>query len=594
MNDPQPEETPAKSAEPNPVAEPALTDSTTDTQPLPARPQAWQLLTAFHSSGPRGPGALRAALALTLPGAIALLLGFESAMLLIAAGGFTVIYGEGHPYRARWKVMLTAGILIALSSTGGAFVGDYMWGAMNAGGTHWWLLLSAFYTIALSTVGTYVQNALRLSPPGSFFIVMVGGGSTMVAQLGLAPIDVGLWALVGVASGLAIGMFPALFRPRQPQEQAVNTLEKAVDDFMAADKPAVAKNHQAETALATAWEALADSGAVRGGRLIDEKQHDLVDRAKSAQLRLVTNSGTITDDSASEEITDTPNYIDSSRTTIPLSRPTISYRLFRSLHPYSQATMAASKVAAATTLAGVAGIALGLDRPDWAIVSALLMLQWGPDRIPGSIRGIHRMIGSVVGIGLFAVFHLLGIQGFTLLLSLAVCQFFAEFFVTRNYAFTVIFTTPLALLMGDSLTNPLDEVVVARTVEVLLSVVFGLAVLWLWQRNAAPKHHQRQVNRSFNAMGAALGALLTAKTSSTTVLTELRDLQYELLGERRAAQTLANNHPDIAKQRWDAHVAVQLAGYSIVDHATASSHREQSLEEIAELARRVRTAHEFS
>lgn len=589
MNESRPEDTPDKSDLPAPI--PA--EVTTDTQPLPTRPKAWELLTAFHSSGPRWPGALRAALALTLPGAIALALGFDSAMLLIAAGGFTVIYGEGHPYLARWKVMLTAGILIALAATGGAFVGDYMWGAVNAGGTHWWLLLSALYTIILSTVGTYVQNALRLNPPGSFFIVMVGGGSTMVAQLGLAPAEVGLWALIGVASGMTIGMLPALFRPRHPQEQAVRTLEKSVDAFMAANKPAVAKNHQAETALAAAWEALTDSGAIRGGHLIDERQQDLVSRVSTAQMRLVTSSGTLPDDSASEEITDTPNYIDSSRTTIPLSRPTIAYRLFRSLHPHSQAMMAASKVAAATTLAGVAGIALGFDRPDWAVVSALLMLQWGPDRIPGSIRGVHRMIGSVVGIGLYAIFHLLGIEGYTLLLALAVCQFGAEFFVTRNYAFTVIFTTPLALLMGDSMTNPLGDVVVARTAEILLSIAFGLAVLWLWQRNASPKHHQRQVDRSLTAMGAALGGLLTAQPSSTIVLTELRDLQYELLGERRAAQTLANNHPAIAKQRWDTHVAVQLAGYSIVDHATATAHREQGLEEIAELARRVRTAHEF-
>lgn len=47
-------------------------------------------------------------------------------MLLIAAGGFTVIYGEGRPSRARWKVMFIAGSLIALAATGGAFLGDYM------------------------------------------------------------------------------------------------------------------------------------------------------------------------------------------------------------------------------------------------------------------------------------------------------------------------------------------------------------------------------------------------------------------------------------------------------------------------------------
>ncbi|MGD7002116.1 FUSC family protein [Corynebacterium halotolerans] len=591
MNEPRPEE---PSDDVTRVPSPAIELDNTPAEPVPARPNAWQLLTAFHSSAPRWPGALRAALSLTLPGLVALLLGFENEMMLIAAGGFTVIYGEGHPYRARWKVMLTAGIMIALAATGGAFVGDYMWQALDGGGTHWWLLLSAGYTAVLATAGAYVQNALRLSPPGGFFIVMVAGGSTMVSQLGLSPIDVGLWALVGVASALIVGVFPALFRPRHPQEQAVATLERAVEEFVAAPKPAIAKNHQAETALSGAWSALSDARAIRGGHLVDEKQKDLVDRAKTAQSRLVHASSTIPGDAAAEALTDTPNYVDLSRTVIPLSRPTVMFRLYRSLHLYSHATLTASKVGLATIFAGVVGIALGYDRPDWAVVSALLMLQWGPDRTPGTIRGIHRVIGSLIGIWLFALFHILGINGLTLLIALAICQFGAEFFVTRNYAFTVIFTTPLALLMGDSLTNPLNEVIVGRTVEVLVSIVGGMLVLWLWQRNAEPVRHERQVRRAFTAMGEAIGALLTTKPTSTTVLTELRDLQYELLGERRAAQTLANNKPEVAEQRCETHLAVQLAGYSIVDYATANSHRGFTVEEIAELARRVRTAQEYA
>ncbi|MGP6172622.1 FUSC family protein [Corynebacterium sp. A21] len=589
MTDPQPEKNPEQPATAESI--PTSEQSHTPAEPIPARPSPWQLLTAFHSSGPRWPGALRAALAVTLPGLVALLLGFENEMLLIAAGGFAVIYGEGHPFRVRWKVMLTAGVLIALGATGGAFVGEYMFQTMSAGGSHWWLLLSAGYTIIIATIGVFLQNALRLPPPGSFFIVMVAGGSTMVAKLGLNPVDVGLWALIGVSAAMVIGMFPVLFSPRQPQEQAVNTLERAVVDFEAADKPALGKNHQAETALASAWAALADSGAIRGGQLLDETQSDLVQRVTTAHRRLVQASAMIPDDAATEALTDTPNYIDLSRSAIPLARPSVGYRIYRSMHPYSHATITALKVAVATTLAAVVGIGLGFDRPDWAIVSAMLMLQWGPDRVPGSIRGIHRMIGSLVGVLLFMLFHFLQVEGITLLLALAICQFGAEFFVTRNYAFTVIFTTPLALLMGDSLATPMSEVLVGRSMEILLSIIFGLLALWLLMRNSEPRHHERLVNRSFDAMGAATGALLTSEPNTT--LTVLRDLQYELLSERRAAQTLVNNHPATAEQRWETHLAVQMAGYSLLDYVTANSNRQLSFEEIVELSRRVRTAREF-
>ena len=84
--------------------------------PIPQRPSTTQLLTAFNSASVRWPGALRAGLAILLPGAIALLTGHDYAILLISTGAFTVIFGEGHPYRTRPRVMLTAGTaLITLS-----------------------------------------------------------------------------------------------------------------------------------------------------------------------------------------------------------------------------------------------------------------------------------------------------------------------------------------------------------------------------------------------------------------------------------------------------------------------------------------------
>lgn len=115
----------------------------------------------------------------------------------------------------------------------------------------------------------------------------------MVAQLGLNPVDVGLWALVGVASGIAIGMVPAVLSPHRPQEQAVATLEQAVADFATAPLPAVAKNHQAKISLANAWSALLNAGVIRGGQLVDESQSQLVQRVTRAQQRLATASGTL-------------------------------------------------------------------------------------------------------------------------------------------------------------------------------------------------------------------------------------------------------------------------------------------------------------
>lgn len=569
-------------------AHPADPTSPEPPEPMPARPDPWTLLTSFSTPGPRWPGALRAALALALPGAAALLLGFDNEMLLIAAGGFTVIYGEGHPYRTRWRVMAVAGGLIALASVSGAFVGSVAFSHLSAGAAHWWLALPAIFTALIATIGAFVQNALRLPAPGSFFIVMVGGGATMVARLGLNPVEVGAWSLVGALSAMVIGMAPALIHRHRPETQAVETLERTVAEFAAAPRPAVAKKHQAESALQTAWVSLSDAGVVRGGHVIDPARSELARRTVAAHRRLAGLDSRFAGTEQSEEMEDSPVYVDLERTAIPHARPTVAYRIYRSIHPYSHATMTATKVALASLLAGAIGLALQLDRPDWAVVSVLLTLQWGPSRVPGTIRGVQRLVGSVAGIGFFALLHATGVEGWSLLAVLAVCQFFAEIFVVRNYAFCVIFTTPLALLMGGAGTAPLGSVVVSRTTEVALAVTFALLMLWFWQPGAEPRHHARLVARCHKAMGSLLGALLT--TNPAGALAERRDLQYELLSERRAAQTLVNDTPEAAEREWPRHVAIQQAGYALLDHCTRNDARELTLDDITELSRRVRAS----
>lgn len=555
---------------------------------MPEQPNPWRLLTAFNTPGKRWPGALRAALAVLIPGSLAILLGYQHEMLLIAAGSFTVFYGEGHPYRSRWRVMSIAGLLLALGAMSGGFVGTVVWGNINAGGSTWWLGLSGLFTLVTATAGAFLQNALRLTPPGSFFIVMTAGGSTMVARLGLNPVDVGLWALVGAVSAVCIGMFPALVHPHYPETQAVDTVERAVTAY--ADDPHrdIAKKHQAESALQNAWFALSDAGIVSGSRIINEKHAGLAQRALAAHQELAQLTPSHTAEIKSEEMADSPVYLDLSRTSIPHSRPSIAYRVYRSAHPYSHGTITAVKVLTASSLALLLSLILDLGRPDWAIVGVLLTLQWGPDRVPGTVRGLHRLIGSIVGVLLFAGLAALGIHGWSLLLTLAVCSFFAEILVVKNYALCVIFTTPLALLMGGAISQPLDAVVVSRSVEMLLAAIFAIGVLWLLLPNAEPKHHARLVSRCYQAMGNLLGALLTA--APDRVLPERRDLQYELLSERRAAASLAINHPAVAAREWEHHVYIQKLGYKFLDSCTLIHDREFTMSEIKEIAQDVRNA----
>ncbi|MGO3818502.1 MAG: FUSC family protein, partial [Corynebacterium casei] len=91
----------------------------------------WTAFIAINSTATRWPGALRAALAILIPGSIAMLTGNKEAILLICAGAFTVIYGEGIVYRRRWKVMAVAGTLLWLGASVGALVGTLVFAPGN-------------------------------------------------------------------------------------------------------------------------------------------------------------------------------------------------------------------------------------------------------------------------------------------------------------------------------------------------------------------------------------------------------------------------------------------------------------------------------
>ena len=224
--------------------------------PIPQRPSTTQLLTAFNSASVRWPGALRAGLAILLPGAIALLTGHDYAILLISTGAFTVIFGEGQPYRTRPRVMLTAGTALITVAAVGVLVGHLIFAP---GHGHWWLLLAGLYSTALAAGCGFAQNALRLPPPGTFFLVMVGGGSVMLARTDVTVGQLLFWALTGMVASLILGMAPALFDPHGPERRAVASLEKAASAFQAGQDDSLARHHQAQTALFAAWQALSDA-----------------------------------------------------------------------------------------------------------------------------------------------------------------------------------------------------------------------------------------------------------------------------------------------------------------------------------------------
>ena len=133
-------------------------------------------------------------------------------------------------------------------------------------------------------------------------------------------------------------------------------------------------------------------------------------------------------------------------------------------------------VAAATILAGIAGLLLLDSHWYWAMVGAVAAVS-GPHVKARVIRGLQRLVGTVLGVLVAAAVLALGVPPLAVILIAVALQVGAELFVGRNYAIAMIFITPLALLMVQ-LAAPTTVAVLLtdRLWETLLGIVAGTVV----------------------------------------------------------------------------------------------------------------------
>ena len=152
------------------------------------------------------------------------------------------------------------------------------------------------------------------------------------------------------------------------------------------------------------------------------------------------------------------------------------------------------RLAIASTIAVLVSSPLGVHRTYWVLLTVIAILQNGRRLRLTALRGIHRVLGTLVGLGLFALVILWGPKGLLLALLLAVLQFVVELVVIRNYGLALIFITPLALTIA-SQGDPGDvgTVVATRVFDTLLGAAIAMVVLLgaLALRRYLPRAYRR-------------------------------------------------------------------------------------------------------
>jgi MFS family permease len=152
------------------------------------------------------------------------------------------------------------------------------------------------------------------------------------------------------------------------------------------------------------------------------------------------------------------------------------------------------RLAIASGIAVLVASPLGVHRAYWVLLTVIAILQNGRRLRLTALRGIHRVLGTLLGLGLFALVMLWDPQGLVLALLLAVLQFIVQLVVTRNYGLALIFITPLALTIaaqGDP--GDVGTVVATRVVDTLLGAAIAMVVLLgvLFLRRYLPRVNAR-------------------------------------------------------------------------------------------------------
>ncbi|MEU1950703.1 FUSC family protein [Nocardia rhamnosiphila] len=559
-------------------------DGPTLPSPAPAR----SVLFGLPPAGRRLPGAARAALAFGAPALVAVALGHEQQGLMAATGALAVIFGEGQVYRRRRRVVGAAALALTISAFAGGLTGELIHQRLDSGGTHWWQLLLVLLMSAVAVTGTFVNSALRLGPPGGFFFVLAAGVGALITGHGVPPAQVALWTALGGVSALLVGMSAALTRAHPPEERAVAAAITAVDDYTAL-APGAADLVDARYATAmkvqTAWALLDD--ARRTGS--DGLAATLSGAQRTFADALHRNRAT---DDESDLLFDTGR-------PAPTPRPSLRYRLLRSLSPDSHAVVSANRIGVAALLAGCSTVALDLGRPDWAVLTVTVLLHQGPDRVRGTYRGVHRIGGTALGLALFAALYALEPRNWALVLILMTLQFAIEMFVARNYGLAVVFITPLALLMGGGgQYGDIFPVLRDRLLESVIGVVIGLAALWAVDRRAHRRVLLRNDQRVLEVIGHLLhrvspgralregrahsphttppdsrhiaptgpprGTLPAPRETVPGVPALRRELEFELMGSTLGAIDAAHNEPEWARAHWTRHQRIRRLGHEVL------------------------------
>jgi uncharacterized membrane protein YccC len=121
-----------------------------------------------------------------------------------------------------------------------------------------------------------------------------------------------------------------------------------------------------------------------------------------------------------------------------------------------------------------------LERPYWVPVSCAAIMQGASFRAVWH-RNVHRIVGTVFGLGLAWLIFSLSPNSWALAAIVTALSFVIEALVRRNYGLAVIFITPLTVIFAEAsmASNAVNQLMLTRLADIVLGCSIGFVGGWL-------------------------------------------------------------------------------------------------------------------
>ncbi|WP_061961150.1 FUSC family protein [Demequina flava] len=159
----------------------------------------------------------------------------------------------------------------------------------------------------------------------------------------------------------------------------------------------------------------------------------------------------------------------------------VKARSLRQIQPGPDFDREARELIMRITIVAVVGSAISMtfvdpERVYWTVGAGIGVVGMRAARGEAARRGLHRIVGTLLGIGLFAVLVQVHWTTVALAFILGSLQFATQVVIVRNYAAGLVFITPLALLIVTTSTGAATlPTVTERVYDTIVGALLGAA-----------------------------------------------------------------------------------------------------------------------